>query len=82
MSKRLQIIVSDEEAARFRRSAKRSGMSLSEWARVALAREESRASGPDPARMLEALDRALGCAHPTGDIDQILGEIEAGRALR
>jgi hypothetical protein len=82
MSKRLQIIVSDGEAESFRRAAEGSGLSLSEWARRALGREASRQSGPDTAQVLQALDRALECAHPTGDIDQILAEIETGRALR
>jgi hypothetical protein len=82
MSKRLQIIVSDEEARDFRRAAVRSGLSLSDWARRALAREEQRQTGPRPDRLLEALEQALGCGHPTGDIDDMLREIEAGRALR
>lgn len=82
MSKRLQIIVTDREAESVRRAAEGSGMSLSEWARRALAREASRQGGPNAEQVLEALDRALECAHPTGDIDQILGEIETGRALR
>ena len=82
MSKRLQIIVNDSEADIFRRVAESSGLSLSEWARRALGREASRQSGPGAAQVLEALDRALECGHPTGDIDRILADIEAGRALR
>ena len=82
MSKRLQIIVSDDEAKSFRRAAQRAGMSLSEWARRSLGREEQRERGPDRSQFLLELDRALECGYPTGDIDQMLREIEAGRALR
>ena len=33
-------------------------------------------------RRLEALDRASGCNHPTGDIDEMLADIARGRGLR
>ena len=33
-------------------------------------------------RRLQALDRALQCDHPTGDIDEMLTDIERGRDLR
>ena len=33
-------------------------------------------------RQLRALDRALECNHPTGDIDEMLADIERGRDLR
>jgi len=33
-------------------------------------------------RRLQALDRALACHHPTGDIDEMLADIERGRDLR
>ena len=82
MSTRLQIVMSEEEAARLHRCAARSGLSLSEWARRAMRRFEGEQCGPSAHEKLRALDRALGCAHPTGDIDQILDEIETGRDLR
>ena len=33
-------------------------------------------------RRLEALERASGCNHPTGDIDEMLADIARGRDLR
>ena len=33
-------------------------------------------------RRLHALERALGCNHPTGNIDEMLADIERGRDLR
>jgi hypothetical protein len=82
MSKRLQIIVSDEEAQRLKQCAERAGTTLSEWARRALERARASQLGPTPEQKLEALDRALQCGHPTAPIDEILSDIERGRALR
>ncbi len=78
MSKRLQVVMSEEEFEQFRMCADRQGLTLSEWARQAL----RSARGPTPASKLQALNRALGCGHPTGDMEDILAEIEAGRDLR
>lgn len=82
MRTRLQIVVSEEEARRPRRSAERAGLTLSEWARRALrwAARAGAASGPE--RKLQAVDRALACGHPTTDVDDLLSEIERGRDLR
>ena len=82
MSKRLQIIVPDEEAERLRQCAEREGMTLSEWARRALKRAQRSQSGPTPEGKLSALDKALRCGHPTAPIDEMLKEIERGRDLR
>jgi len=81
MSKRLQIVVSDQEAEEVRQAAIRSGLSLSEWARLALRQAHDRQVGPTPEQKLDALDRALACEHPVSDIDEMLSEIEAGRDL-
>lgn len=41
-----------------------------------------RASNDPAARRAEVLERALACNHPTGDIEEMLAEIERGRDLR
>ena len=82
MSKRLQIVVSDDEAEEVRQAADRSGLTLSEWARQALRRARQRLAGPTPEQRLRALDRALTCDHPVSDIEDMLSEIEHGRDLR
>ena len=50
---------------------------------------EGRWAKPAPPRLsataqlqLRALDRALECNHPTGDIDEMLADIKRGRDLR
>jgi hypothetical protein len=82
MSTRLQIIVQDEEARELRRCAKREGLSLSDWVRRALRRARREQTGPTARQRLAALNTALQCNHPTGEIDEILSDIERGRDLR
>ena len=88
MSARLQVIVSDEEMISLRQAARRRGLTVSEWARQALRRARDGQAGPSPAQIpdaesrLRALERALACNHPTGDIDEMLADIERGRDLR
>lgn len=82
MSKRLQIVMDDAELERLRRCAEREGLTLSDWARRAFEQARRRQTGPTPEQKLAALDRALTCRHPTGDIEEMLAEIERGRDLR
>jgi hypothetical protein len=82
MSKRLQLIINEKEIERLRKCAEREGLTLSEWARRALERARREQEGPTAEQKRKALDRALICEHPTGDIDELLTEIERGRGLR
>ena len=88
MSTRLQVIVSEEEMISLRQAARRAGLTLSVWARQALRRARDEQAGPGPAQApgaksrLRALERALACNHPTGDVGEMLADIERGRDLR
>ena len=82
MSTRLQIVMSETELASFRQVARRAGLTVSEWARRALRAARNAQAVPSPASKLEALERALRCNLPTGDIDEMLADIERGRDLR
>ena len=82
MSKRLQIIVPDDEAEQLRRCAEREGMTLSEWARRALKRAQKSQLGPTQEGKLDALEKALRCSYPTAPIEEMLSDIEHGRDLR
>jgi hypothetical protein len=78
MSKRLQVILDDAELAAVRRAARRSHMTTAEWVRQALrAARRSEPSG-DAAKKLAVVQAASAFEFPTGDIDQMLGEIERG----
>lgn len=78
MSKRLQVMIGDEEFDLIRALAKKQKISLAEWVRRAL--DKARQSQPhvDSNRKLEAIRSAIGYDFPTADIDQMLGEIESG----
>lgn len=72
---RLQVLITDALAARVRTAAERARVSQGEWVRRAMERvlREERPSA-DPFAELASLDA------PTADIDQMLAEIEVGRA--
>jgi len=74
MSSRLQVLVPEGLDRRVRKAAERARVSKGEWVRRAIERAlaDPHAS-PDPVARLAALGA------PTGDIHQILAEIEAGR---
>lgn len=73
MSHRLQVLVPEALQRRIRKAAQRKRLSTGAWVRHALeaALQDNRAADP--------LDRLASLGAPTGDIDQMLAEIEAGR---
>lgn len=78
MSKRLQVVVGDADLERYERTARVAGLSVSEWVRQALADAERKTSSGDIDAKLATVRAALGHSYPAPDIDQMLGEIEAG----
>lgn len=77
MTKRLQVLLDDEELAEIQRLAKRRHQTTAAWVRDALrvAREADR---PDATRKLAVVRDALTHTFPTGSIDDLLAEIEQG----
>ncbi len=78
MSKRLQVLLPDEELQDIQRLAKRERLTVGEWVRRAL--REARASRPvsEPESKLKAVRRAAKYSFATADIAQMLSEIERG----
>lgn len=74
MSDRLQVLLPPGLDARIRKAAQRSGVSKGEWVRRAIERELQAGRAADP------LAQLAGLGGPTGDIGQMLAEIEAGRS--
>jgi hypothetical protein len=75
MSHRLQVLIPETLDAQIRKAAQRQRVSKGEWVRMAIERAlADRSRGADPLDRLAALDA------PTGDIEQMLTEIEAGRS--
>lgn len=80
MSKRLQVLLDENDLREIRRIARQRGMTVAEWVRTALraaAREEPLG---DKERKLQAIRAAVRHELPTADIDQMLAEIERGYA--
>jgi hypothetical protein len=78
MSKRLQVILQDPEYREIQRAARSRRMSIAEWVRQALDLARRREPTGNMARKLAAVRRAAQGQYPSGDIDSMLGEIEAG----
>lgn len=74
MSHRLQILIPEGLEARVRKAAQRSRLSKGAWVRRAI--ERALTEDGDKG---DALERLSGLGAPTGDIEQMLAEIEAGR---
>jgi hypothetical protein len=74
MSARLQVLIPESLDRRIRKAAQRERLSTGAWVREVLERALAEpATAKDPLARLAELDA------PTGDVDQMLGEIEAGR---
>lgn len=78
MSKRLQVILDDAELREIQRAARARRMTVAEWVRQALRAARRREPLTDPSKKLEAVRAAARYAFPSGDIAQMLGEIERG----
>ena len=78
MSKRLQVLLDEEELAEIQEIARRQRMTTAEWVRRAL-RAAKRAEPRGSARKkLETIRAAARHSYPAPDIEQMLEEIERG----
>ena len=78
MSKRLQVILQDQEYREIQRVARSRHMSIAEWVRQALDLARRREPTGSMGKKLETVRRAARCQYPSGNIDRMLAEIEAG----
>jgi len=79
MSRRLQVLIPEELDARIRKAAQRSRVSKGQWVRRAI--EDSLRHPPGQAQQVsEPLARLASLQAPTADIEQMIAEIESGRA--
>ena len=78
VSKRLQVLLADQEMSEVQLLARREQLTVGEWVRRTLREARTRQSVNDPETKLKAIRRAAESSFPTGDIDQMLGEIERG----
>lgn len=80
MSKRLQVVMSEEEYREIREAAERRRMTVSEWVRRTLRRARSEEPATDVGAKLEVVRSAARHDYPTADVPQMLREIQAGYA--
>ena len=78
MSKRLQVLLPDQEMSDIRRLAKREHLTVGEWVRRVLRDARSSRSTIEPEAKLRSIRKAARHSFPTADIDQMLREIERG----
>ena len=83
MSKRLQVVVKDEELERYARTAEAVGMTMSEWVRQSLRAAEREVSTGDVEAKLAAIRTAASYSFQERevDIDTMLAETEAARLV-
>jgi hypothetical protein len=78
MSQRLQVLLDEQEFDEIRQAARRQRMTVAEWVRQALRRARHDEPAGDPRRKLAVVREAARGAYPTGDVEQMLADIEHG----
>lgn len=78
MSKRLQVLLPDQEMSEIQRLARREKMAVGEWVRRALREARSRKPVNGPEAKLRAIRQGVKYSFPTADVPQMLEEIERG----
>ncbi len=78
MSKRLQVLLPDQEMTEIQRFARRERVTVGEWVRRVLREARMRQPVNDPEVKLKAVRKAAHYTFPTAGIEQILREIEQG----
>lgn len=78
MSKRLQVLLPDQEMLDIRRLAKREHLKVGEWVRRTLREARTKLPAIEPEAKLKAVRRAAAYSFPAADIDRMLNEIERG----
>ena len=84
MSKRLQVLLDEKEMRDIQRTAKRQQMTVAEWVRQALraAHRQVPLTDTEVKKKLGVVRTATRYDFPTGDVDQILREIDQGYQVK
>ncbi len=78
MTKRLQVLLGDDELSEIQALARGRRQSTAAWVREALRAARTAAEYPLPETKLRAVREAAALAYPVVDIDQLLADIERG----
>ena len=80
MTKRLQVLLEDDELAEIQALARRRRQTTAAFVRDALRAAKQSSGYPTIESKLRALREAVSHAYPTADIDEMLDETERGYA--
>ena len=78
MTRRLQVLLDDDELAEIQELARRRHQTTAAWVREALRLARGSTAYPDAGPKLRAIREAVAHAYPAGEIDEMLSEIERG----
>ncbi len=78
MTKRLQVLFEDDELLEIQALARRRRQTTAAFVRDALRAARAVAEYPLPEVKLRAVREAVGHAYPSGDVEEILAQIERG----
>ena len=78
MSKRLQVMLGDDEYREIETIAREKRLTVSEWARQALRWARRQEPLVSPERKLASIRSAVRHEYPTGEIEEMLEQIERG----
>jgi hypothetical protein len=78
MTKRLQVLLEDDELREIQRLARTRRMTTAAWVRASLRTSVEAETRVDLDAKLAAIRRAVGHALPTADIDRVLADIDRG----
>ena len=78
MSKRLQVLIEENELKEIQNLAREENITVADWVRRALKKAKQAQPRTNPQSKLEVVRRVILYDFPTADIDQMLGEIESG----
>ena len=78
MTKRLQVLLDDEELAEIQELARRRHQTTAAWVREALRAARDTAAHAETGRKLRAVREAVTYTYPIAEVEDVLAEIERG----
>jgi predicted 2-oxoglutarate/Fe(II)-dependent dioxygenase YbiX len=78
MSKRLQVILDDDDMKAITTLARKQKMTVSSWVRATIREARTRHPQISGDRKIQVVRAATGHDFPTSDLDRMLAEIESG----
>ena len=78
MSKRLQVLLDENEYKQIQKIASQKKLTVAEWVRQTLRAAQAREPHTEKNKKLQAIRKSIEFTYPTADIQQMLSEIETG----